>query len=178
MIFIVLFISIALIFLSGRYEGLMELSSHGKLSKVKNQSETWQNKWGWFDSRYNYKDNFFILSWKDVLVSDYGNKDFYIRKTEKRKLWYYLWVFTPEYIEAFPYSSSILVAFTDYWHLVKLKRGVLMYLSLILSHLIPCFILLYTELPFNALDVVIHVSAVTLMLSFYKLGWWLTYRTK
>lgn len=30
--------------------------------------------------------------------------------------WYYLWLKRPKHPEAFPYSSTILVAFTDGWH--------------------------------------------------------------
>lgn len=32
------------------------------------------------------------------------------------KLWYYLWLKKPEHKEKFPYSSTGLVAFTDWWH--------------------------------------------------------------
>ena len=34
----------------------------------------------------------------------------------KSDKWYYLWIYTPKYTEAFPYSSTILVMLTDRWH--------------------------------------------------------------
>ncbi len=37
-----------------------------------------------------------------------------------RAPWYYLGLYTPEYVEKFPYSSTFLVAFTDRWHRFQL----------------------------------------------------------
>lgn len=34
--------------------------------------------------------------------------------------WYYLGIYTPKYVEAFPFSSTILVGITDPWHRYKL----------------------------------------------------------
>lgn len=34
--------------------------------------------------------------------------------------WYYLGLYTPKYVEAFPFSTTMLVAFTDQWHRNKL----------------------------------------------------------
>lgn len=36
---------------------------------------------------------------------------------QTKKLWYYLWIWTPKNIERFPYSSTVLVFLTDGWHL-------------------------------------------------------------
>lgn len=33
-----------------------------------------------------------------------------------KHLWYYLWLYKPEYVERFWYSSTFLVLFTDGWH--------------------------------------------------------------
>lgn len=38
---------------------------------------------------------------------------------QTKKLWYYLWVFTPKVKEQFPYSSTLLVWLTDGWHLLQ-----------------------------------------------------------
>lgn len=38
----------------------------------------------------------------------------------KNKPWYYFWLYRPAYIEAFAYSSTFLVGFTDPWHRNKL----------------------------------------------------------
>lgn len=35
---------------------------------------------------------------------------------QTKKLWYYLWIFTPKFVERFPYSSTWLVKYTDLWH--------------------------------------------------------------
>lgn len=32
------------------------------------------------------------------------------------KHWYYFGIFNPKYKEAFPYSTTLFVALTDYWH--------------------------------------------------------------
>lgn len=39
---------------------------------------------------------------------------------EYNKKWYYLWFLTPKYKERFPFSSTILVAFTDPWHKIQM----------------------------------------------------------
>jgi len=36
------------------------------------------------------------------------------------KKWYYFGLHTPKYAEAFAFSSTVLVSFTDKWHLYKL----------------------------------------------------------
>lgn len=33
-----------------------------------------------------------------------------------KRLWYCLWLVTPKYVEKFPYSTTLLVGFTDAWH--------------------------------------------------------------
>lgn len=33
-----------------------------------------------------------------------------------KRTWYYLWLYKPDYVERFWYSSTALVFLTDYWH--------------------------------------------------------------
>jgi hypothetical protein len=41
-------------------------------------------------------------------------------KTEDIKHWWYLGLYKPRFAERFPFSTTILVAFTDRWHLAQL----------------------------------------------------------
>lgn len=45
--------------------------------------------------------------------------------------WYYFGIHTPQFREAFPYSSTILVGLTDGWHMFKLMRNVLLMLGVV-----------------------------------------------
>ena len=38
----------------------------------------------------------------------------------KKSPWYYLGLYSPKYVEAFPFSSTILVSITDPWHKYKM----------------------------------------------------------
>ena len=40
-------------------------------------------------------------------------------KPNNKRLWYYLWLYKPDYIEKFPYSSTMFVWVTDAWHLFQ-----------------------------------------------------------
>jgi hypothetical protein len=48
--------------------------------------------------------------------------------------WYYFGLHTPEYVEHFPYSSTILVFLTDHWHLAK--WGMFLIGEIILSYFV------------------------------------------
>ena len=63
---------------------------------------SWKNKWKLFDGELRFND---------------------------KKLWYYLWLYSPRFVERFPYSSTFFVSFTDGWHLMNMFR----YLFWILS---------------------------------------------
>jgi len=49
-------------------------------------------------------------------ISEHGD----LIKTEDIKHWWYLGLYKPRYAERFPFSTTILVAFTDRWHLAQL----------------------------------------------------------
>ncbi len=63
-------------------------------------------------------------------VSDYSPSNTWKAKYKKdsegnlipttKRPWYYLGLYKPQYIEAFPFSTTILVGFTDPWHRYKL----------------------------------------------------------
>ena len=63
-----------------------------------------------FKNRWWNKSNSWKNKWKLV------NGELVKSKTSP---WYYLHLYTPMYIERFPYSSTILVSYTDGWHLLK-----------------------------------------------------------
>ena len=43
--------------------------------------------------------------------------------------WYYLKIYKPKYIEKFPYSSTVLLGFTDGWHLLQNIQFTLIFLG-------------------------------------------------
>lgn len=45
--------------------------------------------------------------------------------------WYYFGVHTPQFREAFPYSSTMLVGLTDGWHMFKLFRNMFLMLGVV-----------------------------------------------
>lgn len=52
--------------------------------------------------------------WNKWKKSDKGDRTSIIE--QKSAPWYYLWIYKPQYVEAFPYSSTALVFLTDGWH--------------------------------------------------------------
>lgn len=66
---------------------------------------SWKNKW-------KIKNNAIIFLPRKI-------KEIKIFKwiiTLKLGPWYYAWIYKPDYVERFPYSSTLLVSFTDAWH--------------------------------------------------------------
>lgn len=84
-----------------------------------------------FKSPYWNKGEGFIYKWK----LDSENK----KILQDRKLWYYLWYFTPKYKAKFAYSSTLLVFLTDGWHLLN-------FLALKLC-LLSCVLYVPTKIP-------------------------------
>lgn len=68
-----------------------------KVSEKEKQT-SWRNKWA-----------------KDAFKSCPPNQKLRWRKQRER----YLWLFSPQYLERFPYSSTFLVWLTDSWHLYQ-----------------------------------------------------------
>jgi len=62
------------------------------------------------------KDESWKFKWK---LNDHGKII-----TNNKRLWYYLWLWKPKYVERFPYSSEFLVFLTDPWHLFNTIRMV------------------------------------------------------
>ena len=112
----------------------MELSAHQKL-KDKNLwlVNSWKNKW-----KLNDKN--------EIIV-------------QHKRLWYYLFIFTPNYVEKFPYSSNLLVWLTDFWHFSKFIRDFSLFLSLILLH-------------FIGIDIILVIN----YLCMYKISWFIRYK--
>lgn len=88
-------IEILILILVGLSIGLMDLIDHGKA-----QYGDFFNASGWTNK------------WKLNFMGDP------IKSTKHDHPWY-LQLYQPEYVERFPFSSTLLVALTDGWHLLK-----------------------------------------------------------
>lgn len=87
-------LSIILLVLAGITKAFMDLSSESNLpfkGSYFSKGISWKNKW-------KLKDSKLILAIK-------GDN------------WWYLGIIKPKYKEKFPFSSTILVSLTDFWHL-------------------------------------------------------------
>lgn len=92
MIYIILFIIAFLVFVAGYLNGWMDWIKSKKLDV-----ESWKRKWKWFPV--------------------FKNGDGYTKSRDPyKKKWYYFGLHKPDYIEAYAYSSTILVFLTDSWH--------------------------------------------------------------
>jgi hypothetical protein len=67
----------------------------------------WKNKWRIVkkQKRNGYKGDTDFLYYFPIKCHSY------------KVHWWYLWMYKPEYIEKFPFSSTVLVFLTDKWHL-------------------------------------------------------------
>lgn len=103
-------LSLILISIAAIFKALMDKSAIDAVSNPWwNKSQSWKNKWA------------------------IG------LPLQEKKLWYYLWLWTPKYKERFVYSSTILVFITDGWHLAQffflgcMFSGMVLYNPLILA---------------------------------------------
>lgn len=91
------------VFLARAFKAAADRISEGSFNKdYWSKDVSWKNKWKLFDGELRFND---------------------------KKLWYYLWLYSPRFVERFPYSSTFFVSFTDGWHLMNMFR----YLFWILS---------------------------------------------
>lgn len=67
--------------------------------------DSWLKKYDWFNPLKSW-----VYKWKTL-----GG----VRVICTKAPWYYLWLYKPDYVEKFPYSSTILVFTTDGWHGLK-----------------------------------------------------------
>lgn len=148
-------LNIFLILLASTSDAIMDtISSHFPTSVFSNSSnwkivKTWSNArklklYKWLNPYYSWRNKWLLIN--NQLV--FNNK----------KYWYYLWIYKPKYKEKFPYSSTILVRFTDLWHTCNsiqltclITFGLLnpiifvfnnFYLSLLINYLV--YMLIYT----------------------------------
>lgn len=98
-------IIVCLVLTAGYYNGKMD-----HIKEYQLDDNSWKNKWKWFD-----------------LSTDQPNKideslsiDGLFRKPFVSKWYYPFGLFAPQYIEAFPYSSTALSWLTDNWHKYKM----------------------------------------------------------
>ena len=89
----------------------------------------WLNKYAWFEpelssiNKWEYTKEFIEVKTSDpgtIADSRVINNVRYYLYIEQKRRWYYLWIYKPKYVEAFPYSSTFLVFLTQGWHLAKL----------------------------------------------------------
>jgi hypothetical protein len=85
-------LSLFAILLVGVLKALSDLSSEGVVFP---KSSSWESKW--------YVHNHHLMP-------------------NKKKVWYYLWLYTPPFKERFPYSSTFLVSLTDSFHKIETLR--------------------------------------------------------
>jgi len=111
----------ALLFLAGVADALRDLSAEGSnfLPTRFHKSKSWVNKWKRVPSEY------------------FGVPAFLVPNT--KPLWYYLWLYNPEYKEAFPYSSTFLIFGTDFWHGCQTLFHICIYLSLFTMSFSPLY---------------------------------------
>jgi len=69
---------------------------------------------------------------------------------QTKKLWYYLWIFTPKYVERFPFSSTWLVKYTDLWHTSEFIRRTSIAI-IILSYSIGMYLFISTGYIYRAI---------------------------
>ena len=122
-------IAILFALLVGSFKALSDLSSEGKIYP---KGESWKNKWK---------------------LDDNGK----ISRNDK-SYFYYLWLYKPENVEKFPYSSTFLVSLTDFWHKTELARMV----SAVLM------VLTYTQI-FNS------IADFAILYTFYMIGFTMIY---
>jgi len=91
-----LIISISSILLVGIINAFKDASAINTFNKDWwNKGRSWKMKWK-------------LNTWESAPIHN-----------DKRP-WYYLWIYKPNYVEKFPYSSTILVSLTDGWHVLQL----------------------------------------------------------
>lgn len=67
----------------------------------------------------NHSENAMHNMYNGVLTQVVIGSNIYYKENNYNKLWYYLWLYKPDYKEAFPYSTTFLVFITQGWHLLK-----------------------------------------------------------
>ena len=89
----------------------------------------WLNKYAWFQPELSALNKWEHAGLPRFLPTKYSTYTFkgipaegkmYYVIESKQAPWYYLYIYKPKYIEAFPYSSTFLVFLTQGWHLAKL----------------------------------------------------------
>lgn len=161
-IFVALFVLSSI--MSGSQEGYMELSAHKKLSHKYRMGITWVHKWKW-----NSKINEVCRKYDEINL---WAEEPLLCKQNKR-LWYYLWIFTPPYIESFPYSSTALVMFTDFWHCRKFFRNIWMIICFsLIIHPVICYST--EEIDDTIFGIYLYAYPIIFHIS-HKLGWYLVY---
>jgi hypothetical protein len=105
------------IFLAGQFNGVMDGIQF---------LNYWLNKYAWFNpelSALNKWEHYMALhpgydGIKFEILVVQGK--YYLMRLNTKRLWCYLWLYKPKYIEAFPYSSTMLVWVTQGWHFAKM----------------------------------------------------------
>lgn len=110
---------------------------------------------------------FMDIGAKDGFKKRWLNKSFsYIYKYKQpqqiceKAPWYYLFLYKPDYIEKFPYSSTLFVSLTDEWHFAQLLFLTFICLATICYFpIITCFSIYYSMLcDFVILKSILSIS--------------------
>jgi len=147
----VVILQIAIWVAIGMAKGMKDLSTLNRFKKsFWNKGQSWMLKW-----ERNYLG-------------------YQIRQSTE--LWYYLWRWTPEYKERFPYSSTILVFLTDGWHLlgfIKYRLAILS-VSMLGEAKIPMLLITAFGVTFSVSGVLLYVGISTC----FSIGFWIIYEKK
>lgn len=112
-----IYITIALIALAGIVKALQDLSSEGNLPYKYNKDNTWMNKWK-----------------TKLKIDELGSGGCYLIRPRFGNNWWYLGLYKPKYKERFPFSSTVLVAFTDFWHICQFVKLKLLFTAMIFTY--------------------------------------------
>lgn len=92
----------------------------------------WLNKHAWFNPELSGLNKWWFIELmlseegKALFIKNHGceavtiNNVAYYKKLNTKCLWYYAYLYKPKYVEAFPYSSTMLVWITQGWHFEKM----------------------------------------------------------
>ena len=89
----------------------------GMVNALKDTSALGRFKRDWWNKGRSWKRKWKLAPSEQVAIKN------------TQRLWYYFGVYKPNYVEKFPYSSTILVSLTDGWHLLQQIQFSLIFLG-------------------------------------------------
>jgi len=115
--YIIALVLIIIASLSGAMMDIIQFRYSSKLPSKWNPKNSWKNKW-----KLNY---------------------LYSPMITLKTPWYYFGIYKLEFVERFPYSSTLLVSFTDAWHMFKSIKLNSIFIAFAISMNIPYIEMVY-----------------------------------